>query len=378
MLNRSNVFSLLARCCLMYFLLFSIKSYAIPAGNLSCYADVNGQPSYSLGYTLDAVNVSLSTPNGTQVGKIISKFQNFSCAAAYNQDWYLQIYALGSPVPGYANVCRTNINGIGIQYLDAEGQPIICNARGYIFSIPKFHLSGSLREGTVLARLIRVNGDIPYGSFPLNISAILQAYFYGYTNSTDWGTLQLQGSNMIYTTPNLPQIYFPTSPTSTPIIDLNIDNNLHGTKASSTPRSQNLDMCLFDGDNSSSSNITLTFSDDAAGITGKAPDNFSIFRNGGSRSDIKDRLDYLVSVLNPVTGSQEQVKNGVATYWSFGSSTKKPTRQVVLPGVGLALCIPAPITISTPSMDISGKSSGHYTGVLRVIYTPSTYAASSK
>jgi|AGFS01.1.fsa_nt_gi CblD like pilus biogenesis initiator. len=133
-------------------------------------------------------------------------------------------------------------------------------------------------------------------------------------------------------------------------------------------------MCLYDGANASSNGITLTFSDDASGTVGRAPEDFSIFRNGGNRSSINDRLDYLVSIANPVTGSQEQVKNGVATYWSYGANAKKRTQQVVLPGVpGVSLCIPAPITISTPSVDISGKSSGNYSGVLRVIYTPSTY-----
>ena len=377
MLNRSNVFPLLARCCLIFFLIFSVKSYAIDL-NKNCSGDVNGQAIYSLGYTLDAVNITSSTPNGAVIGKIVSKFQNFTCHGLNHLPWVLQISPRGRTFSGNAYLCQTNIDGIGIEYLDSDGQLIACGHWGAILTMARNQDNASLREGTVLARLIKVTGTLPKGSYSLDIGATLLAYMNGDTTSTEWGPLVLRGSNIIYTTPYTPQIYFPTSPTSTPIIDLNIDNNFHGIKASSTPRSQNLDMCLFDGDNSSSNSITLTFSDDAAGITGKAPEKFSIFRNGGSRSDIKDRLDYLVSVLNPVTGSQEQVKNGVAAYWSFGSSTKKRIRQVVLPGVGLALCIPAPITISTPSLDISGKSSGNYTGVLRVTYTPSTYAAASE
>ena len=377
MLSRSSFFSLLPYCCLMIFLIFSVKSYAADY-NQQCAAEVSGNPSYSLGYTLDSVNITSKTRVGTVVGRLLLKSQSFRCSEVFIYDWYLQVAPGAIAYNGQPTVCRTNIDGIGIEYLDLNGQPVPCDKRGAIFYILANNLVGQIKEGTVLARLYRETGYLPYGNIPLNIAATLQAYVYGYTNSTPWGRLDLQGNNMIYTTPNLPQIYFPTSPNSTPVIDLNIDNSFHGNKVSSTPRSQNLDMCLFDGDNSSSSNITLTFSDEATGIVGKAPEIFSVFKNGGSKSDIKDRLDYIVSVVNPVTGSQEQVKNSVAVNWFFGSNTKKPIQQVELPGVGPALCIPSRITISTPSLDISEKSAGHYTGVLRVIYTPSTYAASSK
>jgi len=323
---------------------------------------------------VEADNITPSTPYGTVVGRLIAKNEKFICYDRINYTWYLQIRPNAPQAGSIASICRTRIDGIGIQYLDYQGNPIPCNGRGAIFSVPARQQEGVLREGTVLARLIRIGGQVSHGPHVYMIGAKLDAYYYGYTASTEWGDFQIVGNYFINVTQYSPQIFFPSSPTSTPVVNLHIDNNFHGKKAFSPPKSQNLDMCLYDGDNASSNGITLTFSDDASGTVGRAPEDFSIFRNGGSRSSINDRLDYLVSIANPVTGSQEQVKNGVATYWSYGANAKKRTRQVVLPGVpGVSLCIPAPITISTPSMDISGKSSGNYSGVLRVIYTPSTY-----
>ncbi|WP_314725829.1 CfaE/CblD family pilus tip adhesin [Serratia liquefaciens] len=48
-------------------------------------------------------------------------------------------------------------------------------------------------------------------------------------------------------------------------------------------------------------------------------------------------------------------------------------RQVVLPGVpGISQCVPAPQTPTTPAFIIANKTAGHFTGRLRVIYTPTT------
>ncbi|WP_340138573.1 CfaE/CblD family pilus tip adhesin [Pantoea ananatis] len=51
---------------------------------------------------------------------------------------------------------------------------------------------------------------------------------------------------------------------------------------------------------------------------------------------------------------------------------------MVLPGVpGTSLCVPAPLTLTTPRFKLSDKSSGQYSGKLRIVYTPTTQTSGS-
>ncbi|WP_367303018.1 CfaE/CblD family pilus tip adhesin [Pantoea stewartii] len=38
--------------------------------------------------------------------------------------------------------------------------------------------------------------------------------------------------------------------------------------------------------------------------------------------------------------------------------------------------MPAPLTLTTPPFRLSDKSSGHYSGKLRIVYTPTTQTGS--
>ncbi|WP_226375925.1 CfaE/CblD family pilus tip adhesin [Pantoea stewartii] len=52
-------------------------------------------------------------------------------------------------------------------------------------------------------------------------------------------------------------------------------------------------------------------------------------------------------------------------------------RRVSMPGVPCtSLCVPAPLTLTTPKFRLSDKSSGHYSGMLRIVYTPTTQTGS--
>lgn len=168
------------------------------------------------------------------------------------------------------------------------------------------------------------------------------------------------------------QIYLPAFPHSTPIINLNL-TNLPGKPGGSEINGENsLDMCLYDGKNSTSSRVFLRFEDDGLSAKGRAAGAFSIRRRGGSQTDPRDRLDYQVSVTNPITGATEVVVNGKTLTWQ-GTNAPQYLRQVVLPGTHESvLCIPAPIILKTPAFAASSKNAGDYTGTLRVIYTPST------
>lgn len=171
------------------------------------------------------------------------------------------------------------------------------------------------------------------------------------------------------------QIYLPDFPHSTPIINLNLTNFPGRPGGSEISGETSLDMCLYDGNSSKSKRLFLRFEDDGQEAVGRAAGAFSIRRRGsavGVQTDPRDRLDYQVSVTNPVTGAKETVTNGRALDWQ-GVNNPKYLRQVILPGGREAVqCVPAPIVLTTPAFSASSKNAGEYTGTLRIIYTPST------
>lgn len=172
--------------------------------------------------------------------------------------------------------------------------------------------------------------------------------------------------------PGNQQIYLPAFPHSTPVVNLNL-NNFPGRPGGSEIQGESaVDMCLYDGNNSTSTRAFIRFEDDGLASTDRAEGAFSVRRRGGSQTDPRDRLDYQVSVTNPITGAAETVTNGKTLVWQ-GTNDPQYLRQVVLPGGRESvLCIPAPIVLKTPAFAASSKNAGDYTGTLRVIYTPST------
>ena len=169
------------------------------------------------------------------------------------------------------------------------------------------------------------------------------------------------------------QIYLPAFPHSTPIVNLNL-NNYPGRPGGNVLEGRtSLDMCLYDGRNSRSRKITLRFEDEGTAAAGRSSGAFSIWRKTSSKTDARDRIDYQVSVTNPVTGASQEVSNGVDIVWQ-GTSNRSIQRPVVLPGGGESVfCVPAPIVLDTPAFTISSKNSGDYTGTLRVIYKPTIF-----
>ena len=168
------------------------------------------------------------------------------------------------------------------------------------------------------------------------------------------------------------QIYLPAFPTSNPVINLNLTTRSGAGGRNTVSGSTNLDMCLYDGNDSASNRISLLLQDEGAKAEGRPTGQFSIYRRGGNKSTASDRLDYQVSVINPTTGVAQQLTNGSAVIWS-DTNRRNIQRQVILPGVSKpAFCVPAPLTLRTPAFPLADKTAGDYTGTLRIIYTPTT------
>lgn len=369
MSRKSLKFISIIRAILMFFLFFSIKTYAL--SNKDCYVNSTAGKGYAISYSIKVNDIVANTQNGAVVGTISVRNTNFICPST-SYAWRLQVLPNATPVSGSSTVCRTNINGIGVQYLNYLGNPINCNSWDDIFIIPSSTTNATLREGVVLARIIKVDGRADNGEYQLLLSSSLSSYYPGATTGSPWGNLELQGSGRVYFSNLYPQIYFPSSPYYNPVIRLNIKNKYPGSNSTSIQDSTTLDMCLYDGSNSTSRGVKITFKDNTSGVSNRPPGYFSIFRRDGDNSQINNRLDYVVSVINPVTGSRQEVNNGVEVYWA-GVNEKRLLRQVILPGVpGVSLCVPAPVTLSTSLINNSGKMAGNYSGTLTIIYTPST------
>lgn len=159
---------------------------------------------------------------------------------------------------------------------------------------------------------------------------------------------------------------------------VNLNLNAAGSAAMSTASGHNsIDMCLYDGSNSTSNRISLLFQDEGASAPGRPDGQFSVYRDGADKSSQGNRIDYAVSVINPTTGAPQAVQNGSEIIWT-NTNARNILRKVVLPGVpGTSLCVPAPLTLTTPRFKLSDKSSGQYSGKLRIVYTPTTQTSGS-
>lgn len=171
------------------------------------------------------------------------------------------------------------------------------------------------------------------------------------------------------------QIYFPAFKHTNPRIDLRLSNRPGTGNNTQASGSNTLDMCLYDGSNSTSNRISLLFEDEGDRAPDRVTGRFSIYREGADREQAANRIDYQVSVIDPTTGSSQLVSNGREIIWT-DTNRRNIQRQVVIPGLpGPLYCVPAPLTLTTPAFRLADKSVGHYTGNLRITYTPTTQTA---
>ncbi|WP_336818911.1 CfaE/CblD family pilus tip adhesin [Cedecea sp. MMO-103] len=168
---------------------------------------------------------------------------------------------------------------------------------------------------------------------------------------------------------SLNKIIFPASLGSDPVVNINLTNHPGTGNNINASGKANLDMCLYDGGGLVNNKISLVLKDTSA----VAPNGqFSIYREGGDKNDVSNRLDYSVNIINPATGATQEMKNGIETILK-DINQRKIQRQIIMPGGnGVTYCVPVPITLSTPSFKLADKQNGRYSGVLSIIYTPST------
>ncbi|MBC3377654.1 phage tail protein [Serratia fonticola] len=300
-------------------------------------------------------------------------------ACLVNPVWYaLQVrptkVTLNFSLEGGDTVVAAVIEGRRITncgtYGSAEAQGSTCIAK-FTFSIPAAELRKLNRTGKWTATLKQNLMQWPYGTscggdiYDPAVGCKNASLLFTWTakitlNVTDYGNQQ---------------IFLPAFPTSAPVINLNLNTRPGTGSGKNVSGSTSLDMCLYDGNDSASNRISLLLQDEGDTPEGRPAGQFSVYRRGGDKSNTSDRLDYQVSVVNPTTGAMQNVANGKEITWS-DTNRRNIQRQVILPGVSMpALCVPAPLTLTTPAFSLSDKTAGDYTGTLRIIYTPTTQTA---
>lgn len=178
-------------------------------------------------------------------------------------------------------------------------------------------------------------------------------------------------------------IYFPSfgggqGKDAQPHVDLNLrplpggDRQVLGRLSGNT----SLDMCLYDGYGSNSRSFQVQLSEPPEypeNPEGRQAGQFSVYNDTGNRNESGNRIDYGVKMYFPESNSFQDVVNG-ETY-TLPNINTDDIRAVRLASniSNVVLCVPTPLQINTPAFNIVDKTTGHYTGKIRVVFTPSLW-----
>lgn len=341
----------------------------------ACYNTSGEKFTMNLSVKIDGY-LSGHEPVGTEIGQVYFDGGGFYCsyiwvpspwggssmAPSSTQPFSLYLKP-GSAISG--DICSTGTEGLGISYLDDMGKTLPCSGSEVLLGEIKSPKSGTSVPRKMIAKIIKTSEWLKPGNYPLDINPAAEAKLSIY--SRPW-TVSVSGVNSVFVPPHEFQIYFPESPLGAPHVSL----LLQKATPSTIEGTRTVPMCLYDGDDASSSRTTLTLTDEGSPAPGRLPGQFSVYRLGGNKMAPNDRVDYQVSIINPITGARQEVLRGNTIVWD-GTSNRAVQQLVSLPGIpGLSHCIPAPLTLRTPAFGISDKRAGRYTGHLKIIYRPST------
>lgn len=357
----------------IFFCVFSVCSLAATGADV-CYSTGGDRFGLNLKTEIDGY-LSASEPVGTVIGQMYFEGGGFYCSSVwvpagkvtmqapnrYNP-WLLYLVPNAT---GAGSICATGTQGLGITFYDDKGRALQCaGAKVYLGQIERPN-TGNTVPRRMIAKIIKTSEKLKSGHYPLIFSPTALAELNIY--SRPW-TVSVSGTNSVFVPPQEFQIYFPDAPAGSPRVNLMLQkatpSSMEGTKT--------VPMCLYDGDDASSSRTTLTLLDEGSPAPGRPSGQFSVYRLGGNKTVQTDRVDYQVSIINPTTGAREQVSQGNAIVWN-GTAKRAVQQLVSLPGIpGLSHCLPAPLTLRTPAFGIGDKSAGRYSGQLKIIYRPST------
>jgi len=167
-------------------------------------------------------------------------------------------------------------------------------------------------------------------------------------------------------------IYFPEFNGANPLVQLDLHPTGSVTSNSYVEDVTNLDMCLYDGFNSNSDSMTLSFKDEGKAAAARQNGYFSIYNTATGGTDEAERVDYRVEMFDPHSKGWRTVKNNDSFTLQAGENGQDQIRPVRLPSITYpVLCSPAPLRLIVDKFRVTDKAAGYYKGVLTVEFSPS-------
>lgn len=167
-------------------------------------------------------------------------------------------------------------------------------------------------------------------------------------------------------------IYFPEFNGANPLVQLDLHPTGSVTGNNYVQDVTNLDMCLYDGFNSNSDSMTLSFKDEDKAAAARKNGYFSIYNTATGETYEGERIDYRVEMFDPHSKSWRTVKNNDPFTLSAGVNGTDQIRPVRLPSITYpVLCAPAPLRLIVDKFHVASKAAGYYKGILTVEFSPS-------
>lgn len=167
-------------------------------------------------------------------------------------------------------------------------------------------------------------------------------------------------------------IYFPEFNGANPLVQLDLHPTGSVTGNSFAEDVTTLDMCLYDGYNSNSDSMTLSFSDEGRAGAGRNEGDFSIYNTATGGTAAAERIDYHLEMFDPHSKSWMAVKNNNSFVLSAGVNGQDQIRPVRLPSISYpVLCAPTPLRLIVDKFRVTEKAAGYYKGTLHVEFSPS-------
>ncbi|HBU8668033.1 CfaE/CblD family pilus tip adhesin [Klebsiella oxytoca] len=172
--------------------------------------------------------------------------------------------------------------------------------------------------------------------------------------------------------PGKQDIFFPEFNSANPLVQLDLHPVGSVTGNNLVEDITTLDMCLYDGFNSNSDSMTLSFRDEGKGAPARQNGEFSIYNTSNASTSESERIDYRVEMFNPHTHSWMTMKNSETVKISAGVNGQDQIRPVRLPSITYpVLCAPTPLRLIVKKFKVAQKSAGYYKGKLTVEFSPS-------
>lgn len=306
--------------------------------------------------------------NGQVLGSIIfDRVRRDTHAGIYLRGYYVHIGTSVVNNPAGYTLCKSNVDGIGLQYINWNGSfaKTCGNTSLYAFEWTPGPKGSYYQINKEMFRIVVYDAAKLTAGGTFTLSSIVKYWVDG--TYTMMGAVNITPSVTVTIPPQkTAAIYFPTYPAGNPNINLPFKISGNGYQHLTATAEKKLQMCLTDGNSIHSSQFQLVFKD-LSSFPGTGQ-NFHLNRQGG-RLTIGNQVTYHISIFNPVAKSNQSVSMNRTITWNIVNPNNVDTINYVINGKNQP-CVLTPLTITVPQFNYSSKNSGNYQGNISITFTP--------